>query len=142
MLRHSSTPSGTITCDLSIACVVENGERVSIPAALNFDPADPMAITLAMWVAENQLVEWTFARQLLADGAHRPTGAGDVRVHPASHGGCRLLGLCLSSPDGHADLELPASRVGTFVRETYAAVPAEMEGDLIDWEAELGSLLH
>lgn len=141
MLRHNSAPSATISCELSVACVVENGERVPIPASLCYDPADPMAVTLTMWVAESQAVEWTFARQLLADGAHGPTGAGDVQVHPAFLGGRRVLGLCLSNPDGHADLELPASRVGTFVRETYAAVPAEIEGDLIDWDAEFGSLL-
>jgi hypothetical protein len=95
-----------------------------------------------MWVGEDHLVEWTFARDLLADGAHRPTGAGDVRVYPAPDGGRRVLGLCLSNPDGHAEFELPASKVGEFIRDTYAAVPAEREGDLIDWEAELGSLFR
>jgi hypothetical protein len=115
---------------------------VPLLATLRFDPADPMAVTLAMWVGEDQLVEWTFARQLLADDAHQPTGAGDVRVYPASGGGRRVFGLCLSNPDGHAEFELPVSRVGAFVRDTYAAVPAEWEGDLIDWEAELGSLFR
>jgi hypothetical protein len=122
--------------------VVENGERVSIPAALRFDPADPMAVTLVMWLADDHVVEWTFARDLLSDGAHRPTGAGDVRVVPESHGGRRVLGLSLSSPDGHADLELPASRVGTFIRETYAAVPVDMESDVINWDAELDMLFR
>jgi hypothetical protein len=142
MLNHNSTHSGSIACDLSIACVVENGERVSIRAVLRYDPADPMAITLAMWVGDDQVVDWTFARQLLADGAHGPVGAGDVRVRPSSHAGRRVLDLSLSSPAGHADLELPAARVATFVRQTYAAVPAATEADLIDWDAELGPLFR
>jgi hypothetical protein len=141
MARHESIPFDTILCELSAIFVAENGERVPLPALLRYDPVDPMAVTLVMWVAPDRMVEWTFARQLLADGAHQATGEGDVRIRPAFHGGRRVLGICLSSPAGHADLELPHSRVGTFIRNTYAAVPGGMEGDIIDWDTEFGTLL-
>ena len=141
MLRHP-TPARAIVCDLSIAHVADSGERVWIPATFRFEPSDPFAVTLIIQVSDDHSVEWIFARQLLADGARRAVGEGDVHIRPAFHAGERVLVLTLSSPSGHATLELPQERVEKFVRQTYEAVPAELESAAIDWEAELGALLR
>jgi hypothetical protein len=141
MTRRETDP-GTIACDFSAAYIADDGQRVLIPATLRFDVTDPVAVIMSLRVAPDRVIEWTFARQLFADGARRSTGFGDVRIRPAFHGGQRVLAVSLSSPTGHADLELPRSRVGTFVGQTYAAVPAVKESDFIDWDAEFGKLLH
>lgn len=129
-----------LSCSLPISQVVGNGERVPLTGLLRFDPADPIAISLVVRVGSDQTVEWTFARDLLA-GSDRPAGVGDVRVR-RSHGGARsILAITLTSSDGQAELELPSGRVDSFIRQTYAAIPAAMEEDLIDWASEFAPLL-
>ncbi|MBL7488014.1 SsgA family sporulation/cell division regulator [Frankia sp. AgB1.9] len=121
--------------------MVGNGERVPLTGLLRFDPADPIAISLVIRVTSGQTVEWTFARDLLVAGGDRPMGVGEVRVRPSQGAKGRVLALTLTSPDGPAELELPSQRVDTFVRQTYAAIPSEMEADLIDWPSEFAWLL-
>jgi hypothetical protein len=114
-----------------------DGARVPFPATLCFDKADPFAISLRLRTADVRTVTWTFARQLLIDGARRPAGVGAVEVRPAFHGGSRLLALTLRSAAGRADVQLPYEHVAAFLHATYAAVPSGAEGDLVDWNSEL-----
>jgi hypothetical protein len=130
-----------LSCSLPIGQVVGNGERVPLTGLLRFDPADPIAITLVIRVTTGQTVEWTFARNLLAADTDQPVGVGEVRVRPSQHGQRRVLAMTLTGPDGRTELELPSRRVDVFVRQTYLAVPAEREADLIDWSSEFASLL-
>ncbi|MBL7513733.1 SsgA family sporulation/cell division regulator [Frankia nepalensis] len=129
-----------MSCDLLLSLVTDNGERLPLTGHLSFDPADPMAITLVIREAGGKMVRWTFARDVLAVGGPRPAGVGDVRVQPA-RGDQRAMALTLTSTDGEANLELPSRRVATFLRQTYIAVPREMEAQLIDWVAEFGPML-
>jgi hypothetical protein len=114
---------------------------VPLTGLLRFDSADPIAISLVIRVANGQTAEWTFARDLLVAGSDRPAGVGDVRIRPPQGARRRVLTLTLTSPDGEVELELPSQRVDAFMRQTYAAVPSEVEADLIDWSSELESLL-
>ncbi len=141
MPRHRSPAAKEISRDLPIALVTDNGERLPLTGYMIFDPADPIAITLVIRVAAGETVRWTFARDLLAAGGPRPTDVGDVRVRPAHGDRPRITALTLTSPTGRADLELPSQRVAAFLRRTYTTVPAEMEPDLINWDAEFGPLL-
>ena len=130
-----------LSCILPVGQVVGNGERVPVSGLLRFDPADPIAISLTVRMAGDQIVEWTFARDLLAAGGDRSVGVGDVRVRPSAGVKRPVLAITLTSPAGHAELELPPQRVDSFVRQTYAAIPSEMEADLIDWSSEFAWLL-
>jgi hypothetical protein len=141
MLRHRSATTKKITCDVPISLVLDNGERLPLTGHLSFDPADPIAITLAIRMAADKTVAWTFARSLLTAGGPRPACVGDVQVRPAQGGRRRVTALTLRNSDSQADLEMPAYRVAAFLRRTYLAVPPEIEAGLINWDAELGPLL-
>jgi hypothetical protein len=141
MLRHHPALTTPITRDLPVGFMVDSEERALLPGTLRYDPADPIGITLTIRSGDSRSVAWTFARQLLSDGLREAAGAGDVRVAPTLHDGHRRVAVVLSSPTGHAELDLPRDRVETFLHQTYAAVPTTMEADLIDWEAEFDPLL-
>jgi hypothetical protein len=131
-----------LSCGLPIGQVVGDGERVPLTGLLRFDAADPIAVSLVVRVGSAQTVEWTFARDLLVVGSERPAGVGDVRVRPSQDAKRRILALTLASPDGKVELELPSQRVDAFISQTYAAIPSEVEADLIDWSSELEWLLR
>jgi hypothetical protein len=76
-----------------------------------------------LWFADDPLAvivifsdhkQWTFARDLIAEGQWVPTGDGDVRVAPM-HGTLDLY-LALHSPDGFAELSLDGVAVGRVPR--------------------------
>lgn len=134
--RHDS-----ITAEFALRLVVPGGAPVPVTASVRYDPADPYAVSIGFRTGADEVVEWTFARQLLSDGVRRPTGEGDVQVWPAAQSGGRVVCLALSSPSGHALFEMPRPDVLAFLRRTYATVPLGGEGDAIDLDAELALLL-
>ena len=89
----------------------------------------------------SDVVEWTFARQLLGDGVSAPVGEGDVQVWPSSTEGDPAVCLSLSSPSGRALFEVPLAGLVEFLTQTYAAVPTGSEADHVDVDAELALLL-
>ncbi|WP_261567342.1 SsgA family sporulation/cell division regulator [Frankia gtarii] len=123
--------------ELSAFLVQPDGTRAPLPASLRFDRADPFAVSLLLRTSTVQTVTWTFARQLLIDGARRPTGVGAVEVRPAFHDGTRLVVLSLKSASRHTQVQLRHDQVATFMGDVLAAVPAGTEGDHVDWSAEL-----
>ncbi|CAJ65117.1 MULTISPECIES: SsgA family sporulation/cell division regulator [Frankia] len=109
----------------------------AVRAVFGYDPADPIAVTLTLGgVIGTGPVVWRFARRLLADGARRPVGLGDVRVRPIVLRGQPALALCLCGTSGTAELELPAREVAAFLWRTYAMVSADAEAATIDWAGE------
>jgi hypothetical protein len=140
MIRHRS-PSTPVVRDLAVAYTLDGGDRVLLPASLRYDPADPIAVTLTVRSGGGNLVTWTFARRLLADGLRKASGLGDVRVTPVLDDSRHRILVSLSSADGHAELDLPRDRVETFLRQAFAAVPTGMEAGLIDWAGEFDPLL-
>uniref|UniRef100_A0A1V2IB95 Sporulation protein SsgA n=1 Tax=Pseudofrankia asymbiotica TaxID=1834516 RepID=A0A1V2IB95_9ACTN len=130
-----------MSCDLPVLLVTSNGERLPLKAHLNYDPADPIAVTLVIRAESGEFVRWTFARALLAANGSRSTNIGDVRVQPTDGRKGRVMTLTLTCPEGRAELELPAQRVAAFLHRTYRAVPAYVEAGLINWDAEFGALL-
>ncbi len=73
--------------------------------------------------SSGDVVQWTFARQLLTDGVSAPAGEGDVQVWPSSTAGSSVVCLSLSSPSGRALFEVPLGELAEFLGRTYAAVP-------------------
>jgi len=88
-----------------------------------------------------EVVEWTFARQLIVDGLDAPAGMGDVRVWPVAEDHGTLVALALCSPSGEALFEVPRIALSDFLARTCAEVPVGYEDDYIDIDAELVSLL-
>jgi hypothetical protein len=141
MLRHRQIPDRRISCPLPVDLLTADGERLPLSGDLSFDSTDPIAVKLSIRAAVDKTVIWIFARELLDAGLHGGAGEGDVRVRTTHTIRGKRLTVVLASPDGVADLELPAHRVAAFLRHTYDVVPAEAEGDSIDWSSEIDALL-
>ena len=73
----------TVSCELHLRLVVSSESSLPVPAGLRYDTADPYAVHATFHTGAEETVEWVFARDLLAEGLHRPTGTGDVRVWPS-----------------------------------------------------------
>jgi len=127
----------TISAELGLRLVVPDRPAIPLVAGLCYTVEDPYAIQMAFHVADDEPVEWIFARELITVGIVRRVGEGDVQVWPNTEPGERTLSLSLSSPFGHARFEAPLSELADFLHRTYELVPAGHEGDFVDMSAEL-----
>ncbi|HEU4912035.1 MAG TPA: SsgA family sporulation/cell division regulator [Actinomycetes bacterium] len=108
-----------------------------LPVVLRYDLIDPYAVR-----AEFQLPGasncWVFARDLLARGLRSAVGDGDVRIWPVDGDGLRIT---LLSPDGEALVQADAAGVDEFLQQTYVMCPHGREGEHVDVDALLRSML-
>lgn len=140
----SSPRPTTVTADLQLRLVVPGSSALPVRAVMRYDVSDPYAVQVGFHTGPadgGDVVEWTFARQLLTDGVTAPVGEGDVQVWPSSSGGLPVVCLALSSPSGKALFEIPLSELVDFLGRTYAAVPTGGESAHVDVDAELALLL-
>lgn len=137
--------SSSITAELELRLVVPGSTSLPVAAGARYDSADPYAVHVAFRTGGGSdggdVVEWTFARQLLTDGVARSVGEGDVQVWPSFIAGRAVACLSLSSPSGRALFEVPLGELQEFLAQTYAAVPIGVESSFIDLDAELALLL-
>lgn len=136
-----SSPPETVTAEIELHLVVPGNPSLPVAADVRYDVADPYAVRVGFHTGGADLVEWTFARQLLTDGVTRQVGDGDVQVWPAENAARPCVNLCLSSPSGRAQFEVPLLGLVEFLSRTYAAVPTGSESDYVDVDAELALLL-
>ena len=139
------TPRPTsVSTEVQLRLVVPGAASLPVRAGLRYDVTDPYAVQVLFHTGaqgESEIVEWTFARQLLTDGVSAPVGQGDVQVWPASGEGDGIVCLSLSSPSGKALFEVPLPELVDFLGQTYAAIPTGSESDHVDVDAELALLL-
>ncbi len=135
-MRRRSVRRGTLARPMTARLMRDAGPPRPVRVVFGYDPTDPIAVTLTAGAVGAGPVVWRFARRLLADGARRPVGLGDVRVRPIVLRGQPALALCLCGPSGTAELELPAREVAAFLWRTFAMVTADAEAGMIDWTAE------
>ena len=134
----------TVRTKLQLSLVVPGAISMPVQAGLSYDARDPYAVTVSFHTGAgtaDDVVEWTFARQLLTDGVSTPVGQGDVQVWPSTSETEPVACLSLSSPSGKALFELPLPELVEFLSMTYAAVPRGAESDHVDVDAELALLL-
>ncbi|WP_078872249.1 SsgA family sporulation/cell division regulator [Streptomyces sp. NRRL S-337] len=105
---------------------------VPLPAELRYDMADPYAICLSMGAPAAPSVDWVFARSLLAEGLHRPTGIGDVVVIPRHRRRPESVRILFRTRTGAALLAVHALVVTDFLRRSEALVPPGTEHHHID----------
>jgi hypothetical protein len=129
-----------ISTALNLSLVVPGDEPLPVDATLEYDIGDPFAIHLVIAAGEG-MVRWSFARELLTEGAKAPAGEGDVRIIPVGGRAERRVRVVLTSPDGAATLEAPLAEMVEFLSATYAAVPSGTESDLLDVDALVAQLL-
>jgi hypothetical protein len=133
--------SDVVTTELELRLVVPGSSALPVIADMRYEATDPYAVHVAFHTGGSELVEWTFARQLLTDGVTHPVGEGDVQVWPSHAAGRPVICLSLSSPSGRALFEVPLPELVEFLTKTYAAVPTGGESDFVDVDAELALLL-
>jgi len=134
----------TVRSEFQLRLVVPGASSLPVRAGLTYDASDPYAVTVAFHTGaagSGDIVQWTFARQLLTDGVRAPMGQGDVQVWPSASDEGEIVCLSLSSPSGKALFEIPVSELVEFLTMTYAAVPTGAESDHIDVDTELAALL-
>jgi hypothetical protein len=134
----------TVRSEFQLRLVVPGASSLPVRAGLSYDAVDPYAVTVAFHTgvgSTGDVVQWTFARQLLTDGVRCPVGQGDVQAWPATTDGDSVVCLSLSSPSGKALFEIPVSELVEFLTMTYAAVPTGSESEHVDVDGELAVLL-
>ncbi|MFL6136859.1 MAG: SsgA family sporulation/cell division regulator [Frankiaceae bacterium] len=131
----------SVSTELDLRLVVPGSASLPVKADSRYDVSDPYAVHVAFHTGTGEVVEWTFARQLLTDGVTRPVGEGDVQVWPSYSGSEQVVCLALSSPSGRALFEIPLPQLVEFLTKTYAVIPTGSESDHVDVDAELALLL-
>ena len=128
----------TSTLAVQIATVTAEEDHTLV-AEFVYDPADACAVTLVLQTQSGP-VNWTFARELLADGQYEPTGDGDVHVWPClSSCGEAVVIVELCSPVGETLLQFPSRAVQEFILSSVDSVP--MGSEDVDVDAWLQQLL-
>ena len=143
------TGAPTVSSVLELRLVVPGGPSVPLRADLRYAADDPWAVRVIFQLGAqggpgpegDGDVEWLFARQLLTDGVDATVGEGDVRVWPSIVAADRVVHLAMASPSGSALFELGRAALMAFLQQTYLAVPAGTEADVVDLDAELSLLL-
>lgn len=127
--------------ELELTLVLSPERNIPVPARLTYRTDDPFAVHIVFHLGSEHPVHWTFARELLVEGAFRPCGQGDVRVWPTQAVGRDVVVFALDSPEGDALLEAPALAVTAWLERTLRLVPPGTEGERFDLDDGLAELL-
>lgn len=127
--------------EMTVELVIPTRGIGRVPVILRYDLADPYAVVAMFRRSTGEGIRWVFARDLLAQGLDEPAGVGDVRLQPFRSGAESGVCIVLSSPDGQVVVRAAAGGLAEFLRATYLLCPAGTEGDHLDVEHELRSLL-
>jgi hypothetical protein len=141
MDRSKNTATLTVTQAVRLELIDSSGAATPIEAELQYDPADPYAVTTVFMTGASQ-VRWTFGRALLAEGLYEPSGDGDVHVWPClDSSGHAVVIIELCSPDGEALVQAKTGDLRRFVDRMNAAVELGSESALIDVDAAINAIL-
>jgi sporulation and cell division protein SsgA len=123
-----------------VAALLPTGGGAVTPVTTRwtYDPTEPFAVTVAFATERGHWVEWVFARDLLIDGLHEPTGDGDLRVSPDIEPD--LLVLEIFAPSGSAAFTLDREDTMDFLARTLEQVPAGTESTHFDIDRLLAEL--
>lgn len=135
----------SVSAHVQLRLLTPGTAALPVRADLRYDVSDPYAVQISFYTGadtHSDVVQWTFARQLLSQGVAAPSGEGDVQVWPsADSDNSALVCLSLSSPSGRALFEVPLADLVQFLGQTYEAVPTGGESAYLDIDAELALLL-
>jgi hypothetical protein len=125
----------TITQRLMVDLRTARGQTIPIILELVYAADDPYTVGISFH-PDDRPVRWEFARDLLSDGLHEPSGDGDVHVWPCldDHGRAILV-LELCSPNGDALVEIRLGDAVDFVERMHALVAPGEESACLDIDA-------
>ena len=136
-----NTSDRTVCAELEIALVAPDDVIVPLTISVHYSAHDPYAVRMVFDVGTGETNEWTFARELFAQGLRTCAGVGDVQVWPsgAANG---TVNVQLSAPTGSARIKAPAAEVAAFLEQTYRLVDLGGESSALDIDEELSDLLR
>ncbi|MFJ9775678.1 SsgA family sporulation/cell division regulator [Kitasatospora sp. NPDC101157] len=135
-MQHS-----TVQGHLEMSLVVSPELSFGIGADLVYEAGDPYAVRFAFNLPGDTPVTWVFARELLRDGLSRPSGEGDVHIHPLG-GEPPEVRIALHTPHGDAVLHAPAAPLVAFLARTDRLVPTGQEFAGRELDAQLAAILR
>lgn len=107
-------------------------ETTTFTAEWSYTLNCPLEVT-ATFPAAPEPVQWTFSRDLLADGLREPSGHGDVVAWPEQTDDTvdtdPTMRIWLRTPHGEAELRVSVAALGAFLAQTWQIVPAGQEYD-------------
>jgi hypothetical protein len=127
--------------ELELTLVLSPERGIPVPARLAYRTDDPYAVHITFHVGSASPNHWTFARELLVEGVFRECGEGDVRIWPTKTDERSVVCMALSSPDGQAVLEAPASAVSAWLERTLRVVAPGSEHTFLAIDDALSELL-
>ncbi|KAA2264648.1 SsgA family sporulation/cell division regulator [Solihabitans fulvus] len=127
-----------INATMTFGLLAPGTPAVPIDARLRYDTEDPYAMGVRFHTGQG-VVEWMFARELLADGLIAAAGEGDIRVRPSTEDP-ELVLVELVTPGGHAVLTASAEDLADFLDRSYDLVPPGDEHLWVDFDEELARL--
>jgi hypothetical protein len=135
-----NTAPATVTQPVTLELIDAAGTTTPIEAELRYDANDPYAVTAVFMTGAHQ-VQWTFGRELLAEGLYEPAGDGDVHVWPClDSDGHAVVIIELCSPDGEALVQARTGDLTRFVERMSTAVAMGSESALMDVDALIAAI--
>jgi hypothetical protein len=116
---------------------VLHGQAAPVVTRWTYLVDDPFAVTFSIRTRSDRWVTWVMARDLLLAGLTGNAGVGDIRLRPCRVHGHEVLVVEISSPDGHAALEVDRDLLGRFVQATTELLPLGSEISVLDMDAEI-----
>ncbi|MFC6982874.1 SsgA family sporulation/cell division regulator [Streptomyces cirratus] len=114
----------------------------TVPVTLCYDRSDPFAVRMAFpgpATLEGVEVSWTFARELLEAGLHRPAGSGDVRVRPYDR---ERTSIEFHAPEGVAIVLVGTPDLHRFLERAATVTPPGLEHLYLDLDHGLAELMR
>jgi hypothetical protein len=131
----------SVTHEVVVHVVVADQPSISLPAELRYDRTDPYAVCLSLGGTSTGTVDWVFARSLLSEGLRKPVGVGDVLVIPRRRHARPAVRVVVRSAAGAALLDIAASAVTAFLKQTDLVVPPGTEDRHIDMDRVVAELM-
>ncbi|MER5807881.1 SsgA family sporulation/cell division regulator [Streptomyces sp. NPDC002033] len=105
-----------------------------VPVTFGYRRSDPLRVRATFHCPQDDDVVWDLGRDLLATGTRTVSGGADLLVWPAEGPEPqRQVWLRLGPQHTHALLALDRTGLLAWLETTYALVPADSEGDHLDW---------
>lgn len=123
----------------AIVVAPEDVAGVRPQVVFDYDPADPLAVTLTIYGIGGRAT-WVVSRDLLRDGLDGTSGPGDVSAWSGADNPRRYY---LLVRDEFASLSFcfPGREVSDFLAQAYSSVPPGAELQAADLDAELNAIL-
>lgn len=139
---RETAPQEPSSLSLEIGRVLDEQTLRPVLADFRFDPGTPMIVSVTFKPAAGAAVTWRIGRELLYRGLFEDSGEWDVQMRPALHETPSTAWLTLNSDSSSALFGLPVPPLAEWLEATYRIVPAEAEGDALDWDGFLAELFE